>query len=127
MTVSNKKSGEWLTERDTSMDRVVVRNLRISVRRSEDGIVTIRYPIMLRPWIEKFLNRFGSSSKENRFKKLQLDRLGSEVWDMVDDARSVRQITKTFADTHQLPIRESEIAVTQFLRDLGRRGIIGLK
>jgi hypothetical protein len=109
------------------MNLIVVRNIRITEQRSVDSMVTIRYPTVMRPWIEKLLNRFGYSVNETRFKKLQLDRLGSEVWSMIDDARSVRRIIKIFADTHQLPIREAEIAVTQFLRDLGRRGIIGLK
>ena len=127
MTVSSKKSGKWTTDRDASMSLTVVRNIRITEQRSADRMVTIRYPIVLRPWIEKILNRFKYSANETRFKKLQLDRLGSEVWSMIDDARSVRQIVKIFADTYQLPIRESEIAVTQFLRDLGRRGIIGLR
>jgi hypothetical protein len=127
MTASNKKNGKWASDRDTSMNMIVVRNLRITEEHSADGIVTIRYPIILRPWIEKLVSRFGSSPIKNRFKKLQLDMLGSEVWGMIDDARSVRNIIEIFAKTHQLPIRESEIAITQFLRNLGRRGIIGLR
>jgi len=104
-----------------------VKNSRITEQRSAGGMVIIRYPITLRPWIAKLLNQFGHSANENRYRKLELDMLGTEVWSMIDDARSVRQITRIFADTHRMPLRESEIAITQFLRDLGRRGIIGLK
>jgi hypothetical protein len=49
------------------------------------------------------------------------------VWDLLDGVRSVRRIIEIFAASHQLPQREVEIAVTQFLRQLGRRGIIGFR
>jgi hypothetical protein len=127
MTAFRKNSGGLVSDRDASMNLTPLRNRRITEQRSGDGMVIIRYPITLKPWIAKLLNRFGHSVNENRFKKLQLDDLGAEVWGMIDDARSVRQITRIFADTHRMPLRESEIAITQFLRDLGRRGIIGLK
>jgi hypothetical protein len=39
----------------------------------------------------------------------------------------VRQLIDTFARTHQLEPREAEVAVTQFLRELGRRGLIGMR
>jgi len=40
--------------------------------------------------------------------------------------RSLRRIVAAFAAAHQLEAREAEIAVTQFVRELGRRGLIGL-
>jgi hypothetical protein len=126
MTVSSKNSG-WKSDRDASLGLTPVRSRLITEQRSAGGMIIIRYPITLRPWIAKLLNRFGHAAHEDRYKKLQLDDLGTEVWRMIDDARSVRQITRLFADTHHIPLRESEIAITQFLRDLGRRGIIGMK
>jgi hypothetical protein len=127
MTVSNKNSGKRISDRGASMNLTPVRNCQITEERSGDDMVIIRYPITLKPWIASLLTRFGHSTNENRFKKLQLDDLGAEVWGLIDDARSVRQITRIFADTHRIPLRESEIAITQFLRDLGQRGIIGLR
>lgn len=73
------------------------------------------------------LKRLGHAGPEQRFKKLQLDMLGTEVWGEIDGKRSVRQIRDRFADRHRVARREAEIAVTQFLRDLGRRGIIGMR
>jgi len=32
-----------------------------------------------------------------------------------------------FAATHQLEIREAEVSLTQFIRELGRRGLIGMR
>lgn len=60
-------------------------------------------------------------------KKLQLDALGTEVWDLIDGRRSVRKIIQRFAETHRLHPREAEVSVTRFLRELGKRGLIGLQ
>jgi len=38
----------------------------------------------------------------------------------------VRQLVERFAKTHQLEAREAEVSVAQFIRELGRRGLIGL-
>jgi hypothetical protein len=32
-----------------------------------------------------------------------------------------------FAETHRLQIREAEVAVSQFIRQLGQRGLIGMR
>ena len=60
-------------------------------------------------------------------RKLQLDILGTEVWDLVDGKSTVMEIIDLFAKLHQLYHKEAEISVIQFLRELGRRGIVGMK
>jgi hypothetical protein len=45
----------------------------------------------------------------------------------VDGKRSVRRIVQIFAEDHRLENREAEISVTSFIRELGQRGLIGLK
>jgi hypothetical protein len=60
-------------------------------------------------------------------KKFQLDELGTAVWNLMDGKRSVRQLVKIFAGTHRLEPREAEVSVTQFIRELGRRGLIGMR
>ena len=109
------------------MDLTPVKNIQITEERLAGGLIMIRYPMTLRPWLARVFNRLGYASDENRYKKLQLDDLGTEVWGMINDVRSVRRMTEIFAESHRLPLREAEIAITQFLRDLGRRGIIGLR
>jgi len=86
----------------------------------------LAYPQPVRPWLRKLANRLGGDSERVYMKKLQLDQLGTEVWDCIDGKQTVRQIVSLFADRHRLPHKEAEVAVTQFLRDLGRRGIIGM-
>lgn len=57
-------------------------------------------------------------------RRVALDAAGSEVLDMVDGQRTVEDIVETFAGNHKLTFRESQVAVTQFLRQLVQRGIV---
>lgn len=93
----------------------------------DDGNLLLEYSVYVRPWFANLLRRLGSGSDGRIRKKLQLDDLGTQVWGMLDSRRSVREIVQRFARSHQLPERESELAVTRFLRELGKRGLIGLR
>ena len=73
------------------------------------------------------MRRIGGAQGRPVERKLELDALGTQVWDLVNGRRSVRRLVREFAAAHKLPSREAEVAVTQFLRELGRRGLIGLK
>jgi hypothetical protein len=70
--------------------------------------------------------RLGGSSARVQTKKLQLDAMGTAVWDLVDGKRSVRGIVRIFAETHRLENKEAEVSVTSFIRELGKRGLLGL-
>ena len=79
------------------------------------------------PWVARVAGWMGRSGALQRTGRLQLDRLGTGVWDMLDGRRSLGRICAAFAEEHQLDPREAEIAVTQFVRELGRRGLVGLR
>ena len=93
----------------------------------DSGDIVLSYPVTLRPWMAKWARRFKGSASQTGTRKLQLDSLGTEVWKMIDGNRTVRDIVEAFAGSHRLGKREAEMAVTQFLRDLGKRGLIGLR
>ena len=93
----------------------------------ESGCVILSFPVVMRPWFVKVVRRLGGPEESARIRKLQLDELGTAVWDLMDGNRTVRRIISEFAGTFQLHPREAEVSVTQFLRDLGKRGLIGLK
>ena len=69
----------------------------------------------------------GRSTDRIQTKKIQLDTLGTSVWEQMDGKRSIREIIQEFVRKHQLHPKEAEVAVTQFLRNLGKRGLIGIK
>ena len=93
----------------------------------DSGEVIIHYPVTMRPLFAGVVRRFGGPEVQIQTKKLQLDLLGTSVWDMIDGNASVRQLISNFAAIHQLEPREAEVSVTQFLRELGRRGLIGMR
>lgn len=87
----------------------------------------ILYPVTVRPWMAKIATWLGAADAPPHTGKLQLDLLGSTVWAMLDGRSSIRAIAATLAEEHRLEPREAEVAVTQFIRELGRRGLIGLR
>ena len=113
--------------RAEALDRIPVKNRQISENRLDSGEVVISYPVTMRSLFAGLARRFGQAEVQTRIKKLQLDELGTSVWNLMDGERSVRQLIKMFAGTHQLEPREAEVSVTQFIRELGRRGLIGMR
>ena len=95
--------------------------------RLDSGEMLLSYPQTLKPWFAGILRRIKKESELRHMRKLQLDILGTGVWELVDGKSTVMEIIDSFAGRHQLYHKEAEISVIQFLRELGRRGIIGMK
>jgi len=126
MRVFKKKRKKPQISRAEALKCTPVISAQVVEDRLESGEVIIRYPVTIRPFFATWVKRFGGPDDYVQTKKLQLDKLGASVWDMLDGKRSVRRLIELFAETHQLQFREAEVAVTRFLRELGRRGLIGL-
>jgi len=125
----------WLTKapsastlsRREALTCIPVKNRHVRERRLENGDVVVVYPMMVRPWMESLARWLGADATPPRTAKLQLDRLGSAVWAMLDGQTSLQRIVAAFSEAHRLERKEAEVAVTQFIRELGRRGLIGLR
>jgi predicted metalloprotease with PDZ domain len=114
--------------RTDALNCLPVRNPAVSESRQETtGEVILSYPVKIKPWIRIFQRHAQTSDAPCQTRKLQLDILGTHVWDMIDGTASVLDISAAFAAAHRLNDREAEISVTLFLRELGRREIIGMK
>lgn len=59
-------------------------------------------------------------------RRFQLDALGIEVWRMLDGQTTVRGMIETFAASHRLNLREAEVSMLTYLRQLAQRGIMVL-
>lgn len=127
MVAARKQSSQALT-REAALRCIPVRSSGILTEKLENDLVRITYPARTKPWLAALARRFSRHAPDRVFvRKLELDHLGAVVWHMIDDRRSVRSIIKHFAATQQLSPREAEVSVTQFLRELGIRGIIGMR
>lgn len=62
----------------------------------------------------------------SQHRRVRLDEPGTEVLNLCDGNRTVEEVIERFAQEHKLSFREGQMAVTQFLRELLRRGIVVL-
>jgi len=127
MKVFKRRKPDLQISRAEALNSRPVKNSRVRETRVETGEILLVYPQALRPWMAAVRRYLGGPAESNPCRKLQLDTLGTSVWDLLNGRRSVAQIIARFADTHRIPPKEAEVAVTRFLRDLGRRELIGLK
>lgn len=110
-----------------ALNCIPIRNPRVVETPQDSGEMILSYPDWVRPWFAGLLKRLNKAGDIERVRKLQLDRLGTCVWHLVDGRSTVMGIIASFAEQHRLYPKEAEISVIQFLRELGRRGIIGMK
>lgn len=61
------------------------------------------------------------------FRKLELDEIGSDVWEFCDGTRTVEAIIKGMGDKYKMNRRQTEASVTAFLKMLAERRLIALK
>ena len=113
--------------RTDALGCIPIRNPMVVESRMDSGEILLSYTETLKPWFAGILRRMNKASEIRRTRKLQLDILGTGVWDLVDGKSTVMEIIDSFAGIHQLYHKEAEVSVIQFLRELGRRGIVGMK
>ncbi|NMC48410.1 MAG: PqqD family protein [Desulfovibrio sp.] len=117
--------GEMTRER--SLAFVPVRNVAVREEKTADGLVRLGYPVTVRPAFAGMLKRVGLWDGRPSLKTLELDAMGSATWALVDGRASVGEVAAAFAARYSLGSREAEVAVASFLRELGRRGLIGFQ
>lgn len=122
----NAKTVPALT-RFEALHCIPVKNAEVKESLLQNGDMLLMYPLCMPAVLRKLFRRHEKAGRKVVYsKKLQLDVLGTAVWQQIDGSRSVAAIIQWFADTYRLHPSEAETAVTQFLRDLGQRGLIGL-
>jgi hypothetical protein len=113
-------------ERLQALACIPIRNPEVEEELREEGFL-LRYPVEVKPWFQSIFRRLSNRDSNIIIRRLQLDRLGSSVWQLIDGKKSVADIADIFRKTHQLGKREAELSVTGFLKDLGKRGLIAMK
>jgi hypothetical protein len=76
---------------------------------------------------DRFGNLVAKWFRLPEFRKLELDEIGSDVWEMCDGTNSVESLTKAICTKYRLNRRQSETSVTAYLRMLAERRLIALK
>lgn len=112
--------------RDQALACIPVKNNVINWDLLDSGLVQVEYVLVLKPFLQSIFKRFGNNPTDLPTRKLQLDALGSQVWQMIDGRRTTAQLIEEFARHHEISTQEAEQSITLFLRELGRRGLIAL-
>ncbi len=127
MRLFRKKQPASGMTREAALQCIPVKNRAIREIRLENGLVRLCYPLQFKPWLAELRRRFGPSEAAPPEKQLELDELGTLTWDLMDGARRFSDIVRQFSRRTQVHPKEAEAAVAQFIRELGKRGLIGLK
>ena len=73
-------------------------------------------------WRVKLLSRVFYIPKE---RKITLDEVGSEVWQMCNGRNSVGQMIDLLSEKYQLNRKEAEVSLLQYLKTLGQKRFVG--
>jgi Coenzyme PQQ synthesis protein D (PqqD) len=104
-----------------------VRNREVREERLESGELLLTFPLLVRPWLTGLARALGLQDRQVLTRKLQLDEMGSLTWTLMDGERSLADLVEIVRRKYGLQQRETDIAITTFLRELGRRGLIGFR
>jgi hypothetical protein len=121
-----KQNGPAPISRSEALSCRPTKHPKVSDKTLDAGVVRVSYPLRTRPWISAIARRFNLTDAPV-IKTLELDEMGSAAWRLIDGRRTVASIIQAFSEAYQLHPKEAEVSVTLFIRELGKRGIIGLK
>jgi len=114
-----------LTRRQ-AMGLAPIKSRDVTADEAPSGCVRLSLPVSVRPALAGLARRFGLWDGRVLRKTVELDAMGSAVWRLIDGKRSTGEIAAALAGRYNLDAREAELAVAEFLRQLGRRGAIGV-
>lgn len=115
-----RKSQPQLT-RDQAMGAYPVRNPALQWRVNEEGNVLVILP--RRGDIQG--KALGWLFMVPESKPVELDEVGTDVWNHCDGDHTVAEIVALLAEKYKLNKREVEVSLTEYLRTLGKRGLVG--
>lgn len=104
-----------------------VRNREVREESLESGHLLLIFPLVVRSWLAGLARAMGLRGSQVLTRRLQLDEMGSLVWTLIDGDRSLADLVEIVARKYRLQRRETEVAMTTFLRELGRRGLIAFR
>jgi hypothetical protein len=113
--------------RDRSLAARIRRSGEVQWQVNERDRVMLQYE-HVRPLSLKVLRALASLPTQSRQqKKVELDLIGSMIWQACDGQTRVRDIVEQVRRQFKITYREAEISVTEYVKTLGGRGLILLE
>ncbi|WP_231583798.1 PqqD family protein [Desulfovibrio sp. TomC] len=111
--------------RDAAMALAPVASRDVEQSSTSDGLVRLSVPVSVRPALAGLAKRFGAWDGRVLRKTVELDAVGTFVWQHINGRATVGEIAAALAARYGLDANEARLAVAEFLRQLGRRGAVG--
>jgi len=111
--------------RERALSLSPVKNRFVEETVTDKDFILLTYPTTVKPWFSTWAKRLGAWDGKPLMKKLELDEMGTATWRLIDGKKTVNGIAKEFAARYGLQKREAEMSVSAFIRELGRRGLLG--
>ncbi len=100
-----------------------IRNPMLEWSRDPDGDVRLKIP-QRNDRIGKFLCRIFHAPS---YREIQLDEVGSDVWELCDGVNNVDKIVNAICDKHKISRRECEVSIGMYLKTLGEKRLMGFQ
>ncbi|MDA1044673.1 MAG: PqqD family protein [Verrucomicrobia bacterium] len=115
-----EQAGSWMAMLDASP----LRNEAARVEEPGDGTVVVHVPRKANHDLRPPLSWIVPVGPERR---IVLDGVGHQVWALCGQSRTVEEIIDIFAARHLLTFHEARVSVTDYLKQLIRRGVLAIK
>ncbi len=119
--VGLKRKSPMPLSRDQAFQARPVRNPSLKWRINEEEIVEVIVP-RRKDWFGRVMG-FLFFVPESR--PITLDEVGTRVWHLCDGEHTVEDLIQTLSDEYKLGRREVEASLTEYLKMLGKKGMVG--
>ncbi len=116
-----KKRPDTDFNRGDILKALPLRNQLIQWKVDEKQEVSLVIPQKQKPWIQFAAKLFTLPDK----RVVVLDDVGSYVWQLCDGDNTVGYVVKQLCNRYQMTRKEAETSLFTFMRQLGKRGMIG--
>ena len=120
MAIFSKDKGPKLSRAAMLASRPT-RNDSLRWEQSDEGEVRVVVERQ-ETWKVKLLSKVFYIPKE---RKITLDEVGTEVWQMCNGRNSVGQMIDLLSEKYQLNRKEAEVSLLQYLKTLGQKRFVG--
>ena len=110
-----------------ALECVPIKNPELEEAEDKNGDLCLTYPVKVKPWFQSIFKNVTRNYSGIITRKLQLDTLGTSVWQMIDGHMTVNDIIHAFQAEHTVNRREAEISVSAFMKELGKRGLVAMR
>ncbi|MFW5866958.1 MAG: PqqD family protein [Armatimonadota bacterium] len=107
--------------RDRAFEARPVRNPALKWRINDEAMVEVIVPRRK----DMFGRVMGFLFFVPESRPITLDEVGTRVWHLCDGEHTVEEVVRSLSKEYKLQRREVEVSLTEYLRTLGKKGMVG--